>query len=413
MKVCFEIQKKYIFLYTSSNSRNRSFIKSHLNIQPEIINRVGINDNIMLMLPSWCPAYSSVKVDPSTGSEVFCICKKPDEGDLMVGCDGCDDWFHFKCMKIPEKYSHLVSGYYCPYCQAGITGTPLESGEFPRTKWKRKCRLDNCYEPCQDRSKYCSEAHGRLYIQTLLDKVSVPGHDSKRFIGDMIRASNDDVNQFNEMGDKDFIDKDIPKHMINQELYDKIIKNDKDLNNLNDQINVCKNKTFPGLKDNLEILQNFIKWLDSVNTLLNTNETNVNDVDDTTHVGNKRKSKKKKGVQRHKVKKICGYTRNLKDVTLSCEEFISQYCKLMEQEEEEAYADEMLNGVCIKLKCNKHSDWTSMRLDQLKQQMRSLESHKQRLDLLVKTREKQLHIQYYEQLLVLKQQLQQPIALTQ
>lgn len=377
-----------------------------------------VNDNIMSMLPSWCPPYSPLKVDPSTGADVFCICKKPDEGDLMVGCDGCDDWFHFKCMKIPEKYSHLVSAYYCPYCQAGITGTPLEGGELPRTKWKRKCRLDNCYEPCDDRSKYCSETHGRLYIQTVLDKVSVPGRDSKKFIGEMIRASNYDVSQFNEIGKKDFIEKDIPNRMLNEELYDKIIKNDKDLNNLNDQINVCKNKTFPELKNNLEILQNFITWLESVNTLLNadTNQNNVNGINDTSHSGNKRKSKKKKGVQRHKVKKICGYTRNLEDVTITSEEFISQYCKLMEQEqeqEEEGYDDEMLNGVCIKLKCNKHSDWTSMRMDQLKQQMRSLESHKQRLDLLVKTREKQLHIQYYEQLMVLKQQRQHPIALTQ
>ncbi len=64
----------------------------------------------------------------------------------------------------------------------------------------------------------------------------------------------------------------------------------------------------------------------------------------------------------------------------------------------------MLHGVCIKLKCNKHSDWSSMRMDQLKQQMRSLESHKVRLDLLVKTRQRQLHIQYYEQLLLLQQQ---------
>ena len=358
----------------------------------------------MSLLPSWCPPYSSTKVDPSTGAEIYCICKKPDEGDLMVGCDGCDDWFHFKCMKIPEKYSHLVSGYYCPYCQAGVTGKPLENGELPRTKWKRRYRLDNCYEPCQERSKYCSEAHGKLYMQTLLDKVSIPNHECKKFVGDMVQASQDDVSKFNEMGAHDFIDRDIPKHTINQELFDKMIQNDKDLNSLHEQVQVCKSKTFPDLKNNLEALQRYITWLETVNNLLNaeTNEIDGNGDNDTSKTSNKKKTKKKKGTQRHKVKKICGYTRILEDVTMTSEAFMAHYCKLMEDEEQ--YDQEMLHGVCIKLKCNKHSDWSSMRMDQLKQQMRSLESHKERLDLLVKTRQRQLHIQYYEQLLLLQQQ---------
>ena len=67
-------------------------------------------------------------------------------------------------------------------------------------------------------------------------------------------------------------------------------------------------------------------------------------------------------------------------------------------EVDDNYDQETLNGICVKLKCSRHSDWASMKMDQLKQQLRSLENHKERLDILLKTRKKQLHIQYYEQL---------------
>ena len=28
------------------------------------------------------------------GEEVFCVCNQPDTGALLMGCDGCDEWFH-------------------------------------------------------------------------------------------------------------------------------------------------------------------------------------------------------------------------------------------------------------------------------------------------------------------------------
>lgn len=354
------------------------------------------------LLPSWCPPYSPQKTDPATGSEVYCVCKKPDEGELMVGCDGCDDWFHFKCMKIPEKYSHLVSAYFCPYCQLGITGKDKDNVDepLPRTKWKRKCRLDNCYEPCHEASKYCSEEHGKEYMRRLLDKVNIPtrGLESKEdFVSDMVQMSGDDFKQFNCMGGKDFIDRDIPQQMKDKELFDKIIGNDKELNSLHEQIQLCKNKTYPDLKANLEHLQKYIAWLEDITSQLNT-ETNSNGSIDqvvaTEPTKSKKKKSKKKATQRNKIKKICGYNPEFMKATTipNATDFVNEYRRSME----EGYDQDNLNGVCIKLKCNKHADWGSMGMDQLKQQMRSLENHKERLLLLAKTRQRQLHIQYYE-----------------
>ncbi|KAH0057375.1 hypothetical protein KCU86_g4327, partial [Aureobasidium melanogenum] len=34
-------------------------------------------------------------------TDLYCICRKPDTGTFMIGCDGgCDDWFHGKCVNI-------------------------------------------------------------------------------------------------------------------------------------------------------------------------------------------------------------------------------------------------------------------------------------------------------------------------
>lgn len=91
--------------------------------------------------------------------EVYCICRKPDHGgELMIGCDGCDEWYHFRCMRINPIYRNLVAKFYCKFCQWKGEGT---------TKWKRKCRLDTCWNPIENNSKYCSKECGLQYFRSL------------------------------------------------------------------------------------------------------------------------------------------------------------------------------------------------------------------------------------------------------
>lgn len=100
--------------------------------------------------------------------ELFCICRKPDYGgELMISCDNCDEWFHFKCMKLNEDHSKLIAKFYCKFCRwKGISST----------KWKRKCRLDWCWEPIRadSKSKYCCDEHGVSFIkENLLRKTGI------------------------------------------------------------------------------------------------------------------------------------------------------------------------------------------------------------------------------------------------
>ncbi|PGH18093.1 hypothetical protein AJ79_00721 [Helicocarpus griseus UAMH5409] len=102
-------------------------------------------------------------------SEIFCICRRPDNHTWMIGCDGgCEDWFHGKCVKINQEDADLIDKYICPACEAKH-GT--------HTTWKRMCRLSGCRQPARVfgggvPSKYCSDEHGREFMlqKTALSK---------------------------------------------------------------------------------------------------------------------------------------------------------------------------------------------------------------------------------------------------
>ena len=103
--------------------------------------------------------------------DVYCLCRKPDTGTFMIGCDGtCDDWFHGKCVGIEERDKNLIDKYICPNCQKAGIG---------RTTWKRICRREGCRLPAKigksksgkDGSKYCSEECGVRYFREMVAKT--------------------------------------------------------------------------------------------------------------------------------------------------------------------------------------------------------------------------------------------------
>lgn len=52
--------------------------------------------------------------DMDDDSELFCICRKPDDHTWMIGCDGgCEDWFHGRCVEMNERDGNLIDKYIC------------------------------------------------------------------------------------------------------------------------------------------------------------------------------------------------------------------------------------------------------------------------------------------------------------
>lgn len=226
-----------------------------------------------MSLPSWCPKYDNRKYDSKTGEEVYCICKKPDSGELMVGCDGCDDWFHFSCLKIPEKYRDLVFSFYCPYCAAGITGPALTNGgKLPKTVWKRKCRLPDCYRECDSttKSKYCSREHGLQYMRETADKLYLPGLNKIGLLRQLLRETKS-LEEFKSMGHGRLPEVDLP---LSKEQYDRIVHEDQHLQQLIDERDQLISQKFPKLNDEEIQVNTYIEWVNGINEHLSPQSSN-------------------------------------------------------------------------------------------------------------------------------------------
>ncbi|KAJ1562317.1 hypothetical protein HK096_011402 [Nowakowskiella sp. JEL0078] len=53
--------------------------------------------------------------------ELYCICKQPfDERKPMIGCDFCEDWFHFSCVGLEADKVASIDKYACPGCEVRV-----------------------------------------------------------------------------------------------------------------------------------------------------------------------------------------------------------------------------------------------------------------------------------------------------
>lgn len=79
-------------------------------------------------------------------SELYCDCRQPHGGRFMIGCDGCEEWYHGDCVGIREADVPNTPDYrwYCKTChRKGKARAPsAESGSFTGDVKKRE-RIDS------------------------------------------------------------------------------------------------------------------------------------------------------------------------------------------------------------------------------------------------------------------------------
>ncbi|CDO93608.1 unnamed protein product [Kluyveromyces dobzhanskii CBS 2104] len=330
-----------------------------------------------MSLPSWCPQYDGRKHDPKTGEDLYCICKKPDSGELMVGCDGCDDWFHFSCLKIPENYRDLVFSFYCSYCTAGITGPALTNGgKLPKTLWKRKCRLRDCYRECDSasNSKYCSKKHGLQYVQDVVERLQLPNVDKIGLLRQLLTETAS-LEEFKKLGRDKLPEVSLP---LSIERYNNLIENDRQLKNLTkERDELVSNKLLKLAAEEGEIGK-YICWVNEVNDKL---------LPQLAQPAARKKSKTSTKVT------ICGYHDEFA-IPCAVEVFLDE---LIELKEEEDSICSSVKSICVKTKCAKHQDWIQLAQNEIAEQKEALENVKKRLDLLINVRTNQLRVSFFEQ----------------
>lgn len=115
-----------------------------------------------------CIVYNGTSIPfpkPKPKQNTYCICRKEDNGELMVGCDSCDDWYHFHCLKLDPSLQKLYYKFYCPYCE-------LQNPESNISIFKKKCMLAKCFSPIAKNSKFCSRDHGLQYFHNIKSKLA-------------------------------------------------------------------------------------------------------------------------------------------------------------------------------------------------------------------------------------------------
>ena len=48
---------------------------------------------------------------------VFCKCRLPDDGGIMIQCSQCDEWYHESCIRLPDKYLNSELSWCCSQCK--------------------------------------------------------------------------------------------------------------------------------------------------------------------------------------------------------------------------------------------------------------------------------------------------------
>lgn len=51
-----------------------------------------------------------------TGFNIYCSCRLPDNGDKMVRCDHCKEWYHFTCVGLDPSYEVKNTSWLCTKC---------------------------------------------------------------------------------------------------------------------------------------------------------------------------------------------------------------------------------------------------------------------------------------------------------
>merc|ERR1712241_1107826 len=64
-------------------------------------------------------------------------CGKQDDGSPMIGCDQCDDWYHWLCVGINSEPSENQD-WFCTRCMAKKQGLYLDKTATFHPKQKRK-----------------------------------------------------------------------------------------------------------------------------------------------------------------------------------------------------------------------------------------------------------------------------------
>ncbi|XP_026319700.1 death-inducer obliterator 1 isoform X3 [Hyposmocoma kahamanoa] len=130
-------------------------------------------------------------------NRLWCICKQPHNNRFMICCDGCEDWFHGKCVNITKAMGQQMEErgieWRCPNCIKKAKPTPKSATKV--TSMQKKIELNDsltatqsplprdigsktvcivCKRPARASSIYCSDSCILKHAQDSLGNQTSP-----------------------------------------------------------------------------------------------------------------------------------------------------------------------------------------------------------------------------------------------
>ncbi|KAG5359380.1 COMPASS component SPP1 [Yarrowia sp. C11] len=139
-------------------------------------------------LPPGAPPVDTSHQGDDDHQELFCVCRRPDDGKWMIGCDYCEEWIHGTCVGMTPARAKLMHKFCCPFCtrkaekmRVGEETTVTHQMTLKHgteTTWKRVCRLEECHKAVSYPSKYCCREHGLEYMKGRVAALSTNSNSS-------------------------------------------------------------------------------------------------------------------------------------------------------------------------------------------------------------------------------------------
>ncbi|OWR47744.1 Death-inducer obliterator 1 [Danaus plexippus plexippus] len=131
-------------------------------------------------------------------NRLWCICKQPHNNRFMICCDGCEDWFHGKCVNITKAMGQQMEDqgieWRCPNCVKNAKASAKNTNKVPTgqkdnvgvstptaitKELPSKTTCIVCKKPARASSIYCSDACILKHAQDSLGSHSTaPNNDS-------------------------------------------------------------------------------------------------------------------------------------------------------------------------------------------------------------------------------------------
>ncbi|XP_033730614.1 uncharacterized protein LOC117320029 [Pecten maximus] len=103
--------------------------------------RVQLNNKVLVLnhdklkpcrdrqMPAWINNFTSNllvgneaegEVDTEADDEAYCICRKPWNGQFMIQCDYCGEWYHGSCINIAPSDALDIDRFKCSSCKNNV-----------------------------------------------------------------------------------------------------------------------------------------------------------------------------------------------------------------------------------------------------------------------------------------------------